>query len=142
MDQTTLVDEQIADGKRLLDRFREAGFPVTIAGWIWASERGRWHLYVASPVVEDEGIGAAYLRIHALVRQMPQPFSIGPFDVKAIRPKAPLAEAMLDLHRRHPGRSFFPFGGSQFGGVEVEGVYIYPPVALPDQTERQVPGVK
>jgi hypothetical protein len=142
MDQTTLVDEQIADGKRLLARLREAGFPVTAAAWIRESERWRWHLYIVSPVVEDQGIGTAYLRIHALVRQMPQPFSVGPFDVMAVGPHEPKAKAILDLHRRHPGRSFLQFGGSQFGGVEVEAVYIYPPVAVSEQADGNTVDVK
>lgn len=142
MDQTALVDEQIADGKRLLDRLGEAGFPVTAAGWVRESERGRWYLYLASPVVEHQGIGAAYRRIHTLVRQMPQPFSIGPFEVKAVGPEEPIAEALLDLQRRHPGRSSFHYSGSQLGGVDIEGAYIYPVIAAADQTERQVSGVK
>jgi len=142
MDQKTLVDEQIADGKRFLDLLGEAGFPLTAAGWVGESERWYWHLYIVSPVVEDQGIGTAYLRIHALLRQVPQPFSLGPFDVKAIGPHEPLAEAILELQRRHPGRSFFHFGGSQLGGVEVEAIHFYPSVALAEQTDRQVSGVK
>jgi hypothetical protein len=142
MDKTTLVDEQIADGKRLVDRLGEAGFPVTAAGWVRETERWRWHLYIVSPVVEDEGIGSAYRRIHTLVRQMPQPFTLGPFDVMAIGPHEPLAEAMVDLHRRHPGRSSYHFGGSHFGDVEVEAVYSYPPVAVAEQPDGQVSGGK
>ena len=142
MDQTPLVDEQIADGKRLLDRLREAGFPVTAAGWVRETERWRWHLYIVSPVVDEQGIGDAYLRIQMVVRQMPQPFSLGPFDIMAVEPHQPLAEAILDLQRRHPGRSWFHFGGSHIGVVEIEAVYLYPPVAVADQTNRQGSGVK
>ena len=101
MDQTPLVNEQIEDGKRLLDRLGEAGFAVTAAAWLRDSEHEHWYLYVISPVVEDQGRGAAYRRIHPLVRQMPPPFEIGPFDVMAARPHEPIAERLLDLRRRH-----------------------------------------
>ena len=37
-----MVTEQIADGKRFLDRLREEGFPVTVAGWLRESSNGRW----------------------------------------------------------------------------------------------------
>jgi len=73
---------------------------------------------------------------------MPQLFSIGPFEVKAIGPHKPIAEVMLDLHRRHPRRSSYHFGGSQLGGVNIEGAYNYPPVAVADQTDGQVSGKK
>ena len=142
MDQTILVNEQIAEGKQLLDRLREAGFPVTAAGWIWESERSQWYLYVVSPIVEDEGRGIAYRRIHAVVRQMPQGFSIEPLDVMAVGLHQPLGEAMLDLYRRQPGRSSYRLGNTRFGDVEIEGAYIYPPVAVADQTDGQRSGVK
>jgi hypothetical protein len=130
MDQTPLVDEQIADGKRFLEQLGEAGFPVTAAAWIRETERWRPHLYLVSPVVEEQGIGNAYLRINTLVREMPQPSSIGPFDIMLLGPDEPLAEVLLDLQRRYPGRSSFHFGGSHLGMVAIEDVYLYPPVAV------------
>jgi hypothetical protein len=142
MDQTPLVDEQIADGKRLLDRLAEAGFPVTVAAWVRETERWRWYLNIVSPVDEDQGIGSTYRRIHALLRQMPQPFPLSTLDIMAVGPHKPLGEALIDLQRRHPGRSYFHFGGSHLGGVEIEAVYLYPPVAVAKQTDGQVSGVK
>jgi hypothetical protein len=143
VDQTTLVDEKVRDGKRLLDQFSETGFPVIAAGWIRETDRYYWHLYVVSPVVDTEGKGPAYRRIHPLLRQMPQPFSIAPLsEVKALGPHEPLAKAMLDLQRRYPGRSYFHFGGSQFGGVAVEVVYLYPSASVPDQTDGQASAAK
>jgi hypothetical protein len=142
MDQTTLVDEQIADGKRFLNHLAEAGFPVLAAAWVRETERWRWHLYLVSPVAEGQGIRTAYRRLRTVMREMPQPFSLGPFDIMAVEPHDPMGEALLDLQRRHLGRSWFPFGGSQFGAVEVEAVYLYPPVADAEQTNRPVSGVK
>jgi hypothetical protein len=142
MDQIPLVEEQIADGRRFLARLGEVGFPVTAAAWVRETERWRPHLYVVTPL-EDEGSGDAYVQLFALMRQMPQPFSLDPlFDVMALGRHEPLAEALLDLQRRHPGRSSFHFGGTQFGGVEVEDVYLYPPVAVADQTDREVSEAK
>jgi hypothetical protein len=130
MDQTTLVDEQIADGKRFLDWLGEAGFPVIAAGWVRESERWRWYLDIVSPVVEEQGIRNAYHRLNTLVREMPQPCSIGPLDLMVFGPDEPLAEALLDLQHRHPGRSYFHLGGSNLRGVEIEAVYLYPPVEV------------
>jgi hypothetical protein len=142
MDQTTLVDEQIADGKRLLDRLGEAGFPVTAAGWVRETENGRWYLYVVSPVVKDQGIGTAYRRIQPVIRQMPQPFSIGPFQVRAFEPHGRVAEAMLELRHRNAGRSPLRYGGTQLGGIEIEAAYLYPRVAEATQPDGQVTDVR
>jgi hypothetical protein len=140
MDQTTLVDEQIANGKRLRERFAEAGFPLAALAWVRETERWNWQLYVVSPVVEDQGIHLAYRRIRELIQQTPQPLQLGPFDVMAVGPHEPLGEALVDLQRQHPGQSYFHFGGSQLNGVEVEAVYLYPPVAVGEQSNRQAVG--
>jgi hypothetical protein len=136
VDQIPLVDEQIRDGKRLLERLRETGFPVMAAGWIRETNRYYWHLYIATPLVKDEGIDAAYPRIRDLIRHMPQPFSIeSATEVVPIRPNEPFAKAMLDLKRRHPGKSYFHFGGSTIGVDEVEAMYVYLPGAGEDQKD-------
>jgi hypothetical protein len=143
VDQIPLVNEQIRDGKRLLERCREAGFPVTAAGWIRETDGYRWHLYIASPVVEEEGIDAAHGRIDALIRQMPQPFSIEAlFEVVILDPHQPFAKAMRDLKCRHPGKSYFHFGGSTIGVDEVEAMYVYLPAAGEQQKDGQAAGAK
>jgi hypothetical protein len=140
MDQTPLVEEQIAEGKRLLEWLAEAGFPVTVAGWVRETQRWDWHLYLVSPVVEDQGIRIALRRIRTLIQQMPQPLRLGRFDLMVVGSHKPLGEALVDLQRHHPGKSYFHFGGSQLNCVEVEAVYIYPPVALAEQPHRQAVG--
>jgi hypothetical protein len=118
------------------------GFPVTLAAWVRETERWRPHLYVVTPL-EDEGSGDAYVQLFALMRQMPQPFALDPvFDIMAIGRHKPLAKALLDLQRRHPGRSQFHFGGSHFGSVEVEEVYLYPLATVVGQADRQVSEAK
>lgn len=73
---------------------------------------------------------------------MPQPFGVGPFEVRAIGSHGPIAGAILDLRRRHLGWSPFRYGGSQLGGVDIERAYIYPVIAATKQTDGQVLGAK
>ncbi len=137
MDQATLVEEEIADGKRVLVRFGEAGIPVTAAAWILECDTGRWYLYIVSPVVEGQGIRATYRRVLSVFDQLPQPLSFGPFKVRAFGPRESVAQAILDLQRRHPGRSFIHFGGSHLGEREIEAVYLYPPAGASGQQDGQ-----
>jgi hypothetical protein len=134
MDQGTLVTQQLEDGKRLLQRLAEEGIAVTAACWVKESESGRWYLYIASPLVgEDGATKQAYRRILPLVRQMPQPFWVDPFDVKAVAPSAPLAEAVARLYKGYPGTGPLRYDDYRLGDVSVEGAYVYPllPASVP-----------
>jgi hypothetical protein len=129
MDQGSLVEMQIEDGKRLIDRLVEEGIPVAAAGWLKEAEDGQWFLYIASPLVDEEGATkAAYRRVNAVIRQMPQPFWIHPLEIKLVEPGSPIARAMRELNARIPGPSPIRYGGAQIGGMSIEGAYIYPPV--------------
>jgi hypothetical protein len=129
MDQVPLVNEQIDDGKRLIVRLVEEGIPVTAAFWVKESESGRWYLYIATSLVKRGGAKLpAYGRILPLLGQMPQPFGIDSFQVKAVGPSSPIAEAALALQERHPGNRGIHYEGPQLGGKYIEAAYIYPPV--------------
>ncbi len=126
MDQVTLVNRQLEDGLRLADRLSQSGFTVTAAGWIKASEDGQWFLYLASPFVDEEGALRAYRHVLPLIRQMPQPSAIDPFEIKLIGAANPLAQEMAAIGARYPGKSPFWFRGDRLGNLTVEGAYIYP----------------
>lgn len=129
MDQVTLVEEQINDGKRLIDRLTEEGVVVTAACWIKESESGRWYLIIASSLVGEDGARReAYGRVNEVIRQMPQPFGVDFFDIKVVAPSAPIAEAVANLYKRYPGKGPIRYGDYRLGDVSVEGAYIYPPV--------------
>ncbi|MCH8025952.1 MAG: hypothetical protein IH866_04075, partial [Chloroflexi bacterium] len=64
MDTTSLVTEQIDDGKRLVDHLKQRGFDVVVAFWVLTSEEELWFLYLASQVVDKEGNAAAYRKVY------------------------------------------------------------------------------
>src|SRR5204863_7247485 len=83
MDQTPLVEGQITEGQKLIDRLIEEGVPVRAAAWVTESDSGRWYLYLVTPLVSDEGgKGPAYLRIREVRQTMPESVWIGPFQIK------------------------------------------------------------
>src|SRR4051812_6768895 len=99
MDQTPLVEMLVEDGKRLIDRLVEEGVGVTAACWLANVEEGKWFLYLATPLVDDDGATReAYRRVHSVLRGIPRPFWIDPFDVKVVSPKDPIALAVQELH--------------------------------------------
>jgi hypothetical protein len=124
MDQVTLVENQIDDGQKLVNQLMHAGCAVTAAAWVKGTEDGQWFLYIAAPVVESEGLAKAYRRVHAVIRQMPQPFWVDPFEVKLIGSSNPIAEALEKMQQRYPGG--IRYRGTQLGGLSIEEAYIYP----------------
>ena len=142
MDQTALVSDQVEDGKRLLLRLAEEGIGVTAAAWLKESDGERWHLYLATPLVrEDTDPRPAFRRILLVVQRMPQLSWIEPLTIRLVEGDGPLAQAVAQLHRRHPGNRGIPYDGAQLGGVSIEGAYIYPELPAPDQKNRQGAGV-
>ncbi len=137
MDQATLVEVQIQDGKRLIDRLVEEGVRVTAAAWIKEGDGGMWYLYLATPLVtEEEGKEPAYGRVNEVIRQMPAPFWVDPFDIKVVSPKHRIAQAIADVNRRQAWSSALRYGfeGRQVGGVGIDSAYVYPSIAPADKS--------
>jgi hypothetical protein len=55
MGDATLVDMQLKEGQRLIDRLAQEGIAVTAAAWLKESESGDWYLYLATPLVSEGG---------------------------------------------------------------------------------------
>lgn len=124
MDQRSLVIEEIDAGEELVRRLDKIT-PVQAAFWIKDSEEGQWYLYIALDQIDDANLGVAYGEVLRLAGEMASPH-LDPFQVKLIPASDPLAQTALSIHRRYPGNRPTRFGGNNFGGMSVEGVYIYP----------------
>lgn len=124
MDQEPLVTEETDAGAALVHQFDKC-FPVKVAFWVKLSDEGQWYLYIASDHINDQNIGPAYGEVLRLADQMANAY-FDPFRVKLIPTNDPLAEAAMEVHRRYPGRAATRLGGKLFGGLGVDGVYIYP----------------
>ncbi len=131
MDQRTLVESQIADGQKLIDRLVENGIAVLAACWMKESDGGLWYLYLVTPLVEEGGsTRPAYHCVNAVIRAMPQPLRIDPFQKKVVGPSEPVGQAILDLQRRYADRLPVWYGEATLGGVSIDAAYVYPPPVL------------
>lgn len=124
MDESSLVSEEIDAGAEFVNLF-DKQVPVTAAFWAKPADAGQWYLYIASEQIDDEGIGRAYREVLRLAKQ-PLRSYLDPFQVKLISGKDPLAQAALEIHRAFPGKMATRIGNKTFGGMSVEGLYIYP----------------
>lgn len=127
MDLMAFLNNQLADGQALVSQLRDSGIEVVAACWVQINDDERWYLYIASPMVDRDGIAAAYARVHEIIRQLPESNSVDPFEVKMISPRDPIAVGVVKLHQAHPPKFATRFRGTQLGGVSIEAAYIYPP---------------
>lgn len=86
------------------------------------------------PMGEDGAKRPAYHRVNGVIREMQtEGFWIDPFEIKVIGPHDPIARDLV-AHRNGPlARTATWFRGSRLGELAVEGAYIYPPTADPEE---------
>jgi hypothetical protein len=122
MDTTTLVDKQIDEGKQLVDHLRKNGFDVAVAFWVLATAEERWFFYIASTLVETDGLAAAFRKVYSeLSRSQVQWISRS--DIRLIGSQSPLA---LDAIAYQSSKLATRYGGRMLGNLIVEEAYIYP----------------
>ena len=129
MDQETLVERQVDDGAKIVEKLRESGFDVAAAWWMKAGEDGIWFLYIASKEVDENGIRAAYHSVNTIKGALGQLW-VDRFRVKLVSPLNPVAKDVIDILTRYPGQLPMRSGGRKLGNISIDDSYIYPlPVA-------------
>jgi hypothetical protein len=131
MAQATLVEMQIKDGQRLIDRLTREGIAASAACWAKETESGDWYLYLATPLVSVDGSKRpAYRRVNAVIREMQKEgFWVDPFEIKVIGPHEPMAADVAAHRNAGPAKIPTRMGGGRLGEVAVEEALIYPPSA-------------
>jgi hypothetical protein len=129
MAQEILVETQIPEGRRLIERLAAEGVPVTGAGWLKESETGEWYLYLATPLVSEEGHKlAAYGRVNEVIRRLEEPLLIGPLEIMLVSPGSPVGKALRELQKRPPAPPLIRLGSSRLGDVSIDAAFVYPRV--------------
>ena len=126
MDQSTLVGNQIDDGRRFVERFAADGNPIQAAFWGKTAEEGLWFLYVATDTVDLVGPAATYRAVQTSLQKLRDSW-VSSSEIKVVSPANPIAKDVLAIMARHTGRLATRFGGKTLGSTAVEQTYIYPP---------------
>src|SRR5271165_926589 len=90
VDQSTLVENQVDDGRRFVERFAADGNPIQAAFWVKTADEGLWFLYVATDVVDRAGPAAAYRAVHSSLRKLRESW-ISSSEIKVISPGSAIA---------------------------------------------------
>ena len=135
MDQGALVREKIDAGAKFLSRFRKYA-PIRAAFWLKPSDDDRrWNLYIWSEEFTAQNFRLAYGEVLRHAKTLGDP-NFDPFEVRILRGENALAQAAIDVYKRYSTKIPTYFNGRSFGGVSVDGVYVYPPSAAATARRR------
>jgi hypothetical protein len=126
---------EIQNGQRLIDRLVQEGIAVVAACWVRESESGDWYLYLATPLVgEDGATRPAYHRVNIVIRAMQKEgILLGPIEKKVIGPHDPIARDVVASLGRRPPRTLTRYQGGRLGDLPFEEAFVYPPTAKPEK---------
>ena len=125
MDQIPLVTELVDAGKRFVEEFDKT-FPIAVAFWLKDRDESSWNLHIASRQINDADRQKAFGEIVRVTTQMKDPY-VGLMDIRLQKMDDRIVQFALDIQRRRPGLTMV-FDVPSYYGVEVEGMYLYPPL--------------
>jgi hypothetical protein len=107
------------------------GVGITATAWLKEADSGQWYLYIATPLVGEDGAKKkAYRRVDTTVRDLQRSgFWIDLLEVKVIHPGDSVAKAMVEINQRYPATRPIWYGETRLGRLSIDGAYIYPPPA-------------
>ena len=125
MDFPVLVAVGVYRGQDLVNQLISHGIQIAAAFWGQVTEEGRWTLYLATDLVQQKGIHAAYLTIFDLNKKMPEP-KIGNDDITLIDPSDPMAQMIIALQQHYRIQNPTWTGPQRTGSAELRDAYLYP----------------
>lgn len=123
MDNTTLVDNHIEDGKKLIDAIDKSMFNLVGALWYYFPASGEWRLLLVSPLVDTIGPKQCYTVIQSVIEDLRLSFGIERISV--LSPKDNLIQLLRVAIRTGKGLSAIRFTRNTINGVFIEDALIY-----------------
>ncbi len=122
---TSLVENEIEVGGKLVWKLDEACIPVRAALWHYLSEPDEWRLVIASPLVDSEGPKAVYARIYEAVRGLFKCGGISLNDTSVVSLNHSLIKLLRGAIGTGPGVAGTRFSRNTINNVYVADAYIY-----------------
>jgi len=124
MDKTVLVDSDINDGMRLIQKLDLTDFSVVAALWFYYSDVFEWRLTIASWYLDKNGPKKAYGFLQTLLMDFDIP-SISLENITLISPEHDLIKLLSLTIQTGPQLSKIRFTRNVINGQLIEDAYIY-----------------
>lgn len=120
----TLVTAAIDSGQLLIDKLRQRQFEVTAAFWVKPADEESWFLYIASPVVDRDGLSMAFRTVYRTLSEVPNSWDFTS-EIRLIGSSNPITSAVLSAQAHVLGPLSMRYGGRQLGTMLIDEAYIY-----------------
>lgn len=124
MDKTQLVDSDINDGMRLIQKLDMTDFSVVAALWFYYSDVIEWRLIIASWYLDMNGPKKAYSFLQTLLIDFDIP-SISLENITLISPEHDIIKLLSSAIQTGPDLSKIRFTRNVINGQLIEDAYIY-----------------
>ena len=127
MAKTALVETQIDDGRMIVRQLEADGYQLDSALWRYDSEKDKWVLLIATPLVIKSGPKEAYVKIKESLDRLQIPLKTPTIDFMIIRPDHKTlsfvrsSSATTNLTEDRP----VYVSGGVLGGEMFEGAFVY-----------------
>lgn len=118
MDQASLVETDISLGEALLKRLDKRGFSVASALWFFIPESNEWRLILATPLVDEVGPRATYLKIAQSEKRSSAHQKVPLERISVVSTNHPVISALSAMIRVDG------IGGVRFTNNSVNGIFI------------------
>ena len=125
MVSTTLVDTQIEDGEKILRQLDADRFDVDSALWFFDTQKEKWTLFIATPLVNSIGPKESYSKIKESLDKLVNTLQTATLDLALIKPDHDLLRLLKSALRVGPEIARIRFTGNVINGTLIEDALIY-----------------
>lgn len=125
MVKTSLVESDIAEGRRLINDLKKvwSHFQVQAAFWLNRPDVMEWRLYLATPLVDQRGPFSTYTDVQNVLRTTPS--SISMQEISVVSPNDKLVKVVKNAAPIPPGAPGIRFGRTRLEDTYIEDAYVY-----------------
>ena len=125
MVSTTLVDTQIEDGEEIVRQLNADRFNVDSALWFFDTQKEKWILFIATPLVNSIGPKKSYAKIRESLDNLVKPLQTATLEVALIKPDHDILRLLKSALRVGPEIARIRFTGHVINGTLIEDALIY-----------------
>ncbi len=125
MVSTTLVETQIEDGEKIVRQLDADRFNVDSALWFFDTQKDKWILLIATPLINSIGPKESYAKIKKSIDKLVDELKTVTLDVSLIKPDNDLLRILKSALRVGPEIAHIRFTGNVINGTLIEDALIY-----------------
>lgn len=124
MDKTTLVKDDISEGRRLIEHLDRTDFKVNSALWFYNSDSSKWKLVLATDYLKEHSLNEAYNFIREELNKI-NSVNISSDNISVAKADDDLIKLLKVAIGTGPGISEIRFTRNVINGIMIEDALIY-----------------